>query len=91
MFLCLSAILLMASSCAANASSLSWMRLCIHCSIKGYFVFLNVIGMVLGDSPSMSSKGECFLSACHQLLWVNSTRYNFIAHLSGKEEQNIER
>ena len=57
-FFCLSAILLMASLCAANASSLSQMRLCIHCSIKGYFVFLNVIGMVLGDLPSMSSKGE---------------------------------
>ena len=53
-FFCLLAILLMASSCAANGSSLLRIRLCIRCSIEGYFVFLNVIGMVLGDSPSIS-------------------------------------
>ena len=56
-FFCLSAILI-ANSCAANASSLSWIKLCICCSIDGYLVFSNVIGMVFGDSPCMSSKGE---------------------------------
>ena len=84
-------ILLMANSCAANASSLSQIRVCILSSIVGYLVFLNVIGSVLGDSPCMSSKGECFRSACHLLLCVNSTKNSFLAHSSGNDEQKIER
>src|SRR5271170_5433274 len=64
-------ILRMASSCAARASSLSLIIACSRCSMDRYFVFSNVIGMDLGDSPSISSKGECFLSACRWLLWVN--------------------
>ena len=80
-FFHLSAILLMASSCAANVSSLSQMRVCILSSIIRYLVFLNVTGSVLGDSPCMSSKGECFHSACHLLLCVNSTKNNFLAIL----------
>ena len=73
-FFCLLAILLIAKSCAANVSSLSWIRLCIRCLINGYLVFSNVMGMVFGDSLSISSKGECFLSACCWLLCVNSIR-----------------
>ena len=90
-FFRLSAILLMANSCAASASSLSRMRVCILSSIVGYLVFSKVIGNVLGDSPCMSSNGECFCSACHRLLWVNSTKNNFFAQSSGNDEQKIER
>ena len=68
----LSVMRLLASSCAANASSLFRSKVFILSSMVGYFVFSKDRGIATGDSPNMSSKGVFCLSACHQLLWVNS-------------------
>src|SRR5271170_4302948 len=65
-------IFLMASSCAAIASSLSLIIDCSCCSTDGYLVFWNVIGIDFGASPSINSNGDHFLSACLLLLCVNS-------------------
>ena len=63
---------LLASSWAANASSQFHCRVFILFSTVGYFVDSNVSGIAIGDSPNMSSKGVCCLSACRLLLCVNS-------------------
>ena len=64
----LSAIRERASSCAAKASSRFLINVFILSSIAGNFVFSNVRGRPIGDSPNMSSKGDFCLSACSWLL-----------------------
>ena len=62
------AIRLLASSCAARASSLSLIILFIFSSIEGYLVCSNVVGIAIGDSLYNSSNGVRSQSACHLLL-----------------------
>ena len=83
----LSAIRLLANSCAARASSLSLIILFIFSSIEGYFVHVNVVGIAIGDSPYSNSNGVCNRSACHLLLWVNSRIDITFGQSSGCEEQ----
>src|SRR5271169_6647763 len=90
-FLFRSVILLAASSCADGASSRSLIRVCMRCSIDGKLVFWKVTGRVLGVSPNISSKGECFLSACLRLLWTNSMRWIFFDQSVGYEVQKIDK
>src|ERR1700678_3878780 len=71
-FVLLAAICDQANSCAANASSLFLINCFIFSSIAGNFVCSNEIGIAIGVSPCMSSKGVFVLSACCQLLCVNS-------------------
>ena len=65
---CQSALHVLASLCAASASSRFLIRVFILSSTAGYFVFSNESGRVIGDSPNMSSKGDFCLSACRRLL-----------------------
>src|SRR5271154_2524392 len=76
-FFLMSAILLAASSCADRASSRSLINPCIRSSMLGKLVFSKEVGRVFGGSPNISSKGECFLSVCLLLLYVNSIRWIF--------------
>ena len=87
----LSAMRLRASSCDARASSRFHNRAFILSSIAGYFVFSKVSGIARGDSPNISSNGVVCLSACHQLLWVNSMMCRACGHSSGCEAQYIDR
>src|ERR1700735_2062445 len=72
----LSIILLLASSCAARASSQSASKCFIFSSIDGNFVCSKEVGIAMGESPNISSKGVFCRSACHLLLWVNSKVVN---------------
>ena len=83
----LSAIRLLANSCAAKASSLSLIIFFIFSSIEGYFVCSNVVRIAIGDSPYNSSKGVHSQSACRLLLCVNSKIGITFGHSSGCEEQ----
>ena len=87
----LSAIQLLASSCKAKASSLFCNSAFIHSSTAGYLVFSKVKGIAFGDSPNMSSNGVVCLSACRQLLWVNSIRCRVFGQSSGCDVQYIDR
>jgi len=51
--------------------------------IAGNFVFLKAKGRAIGDSLNMSLKVVFCLSACHQLLWVNSSKWSAVGHSSG--------
>ena len=85
-FIC-SAIRLLASSCAANASSLLVTRFFIFSATDGNLVFLKLVGIASGASSCMSSKEVCVLSACCQLLWVSSSVDNEFFH-SVDEQSN---
>ena len=61
---CLSAMRLLASSCAANASSQFCCSVFILSSMVGYFVVSNASGTAIGDSPNINLNGVCVLSAC---------------------------
>jgi len=80
---CWSAMHVLASSCAASASSWFLIKVFILSSTAGYFVFSNDNGRVIGDSPNMSLKGVFIWSVCHQLLCVNSIRCKAFGHSSG--------
>src|SRR5271156_4742966 len=82
-----SAIRLLASLCAASASSLSANSHFIFSSIVGYFVCSKEVGIAIGESPNISSKGVFCRSACLRLLCVNSIIVKDFVHVSGWEEQ----
>ena len=82
---------LLASSCAANASSWFHWSVFILSSMVGYFVVSKASSTVIGDSPNISSNGVCVLSACLQLLCVNSSMCKAWGHSSGCEAQYIDR
>jgi hypothetical protein len=71
--LILSAMQLLASLCAANASSLLVTRFLIFLATDGNFVFLKVVGIATGALPFINPNDVWIQSACHQLLWVNSS------------------
>ena len=75
--------LLITSSFAAKASSQFLISVFILSLIAGNFVFLKVRGKAIGDSPNMSLKRVFCLSACCQLLWVNSSKWSAVGHSSG--------
>src|ERR1700735_938691 len=83
----LSIIRLLDNSCAARASSLSASNRFIFSSIDGNLVCLKEVGIAIGESPNMSSKGVFCLSACRLLLWVNSSVVIDLVQVSGWEEQ----
>src|ERR1700734_2321240 len=74
---------LLASSCAARASSRSAKRCFIFSSIVGNLVCLKEVGIVIGELPNMSLKGVFCQSACLLLLWVNSSMVRDFVHVSG--------
>ena len=76
-----------ASSCAANASSRFLISVLILSSIAGYFVFSKDNGIAFGVSPNINSNGVFRLSACLQLLCVNSRVLSELSHSSGCEVQ----
>jgi len=80
---CRSVMRVLASSCAASASSQFLISVFILSSTAGYFGFSNESGRVIGDSPNMSSKGVFIRSACRQLLCVNSIRCKAFGQSSG--------
>ena len=85
-FIC-SAIRLRANSCAASASSRLVTKFFILSATDGNLVFSKLVGIASGASPCMSSKEVCVLSACRQLLWVNSSVDNEFFHSVGCAEQ----
>jgi len=78
---CRSAMHVLASSCAASASSWFLIWVFILSSTAGYFVFSNESGRVFGDSPKMSLKGVFIRSACHWLL-----SWSMLSHVLSKEQ-----
>ena len=80
-------ILFQASSCAAKASSQFLISVLILSSTVGNLVFSNESGIVIGMSPDINLNGVFCLSACLQLLWVNSRVANVSHHSSGCEVQ----
>ena len=82
-FFFLSAIQLLASSCAASASSQSVIIHLIFLSIDGNFVFSKTSGIAFGDSPIISSNGVLGQLACLLLLCVNSNVDIDLFHVSG--------
>jgi len=78
-----SAMRVVASSCAASASSRFLIKVFILSSTAGYFMFSNESERVIGDSPNMSLKGVFIRSACCRLLCVNSIRCKAFGQSSG--------
>jgi hypothetical protein len=85
--LILSAMQLLASLCAANASSLLVTRFLIFSATDGNFVFSKVVRIATGASPFFSSNDIWVQSACCQLLWVNSIMDREFFHSVGCAEQ----
>ena len=77
----------LANSCAARASSWSFVRFFSLSSIMGYLVFSKDKGIVIGVVPMMRLKGVCCWSECLRLLCVNSIVPSFLCQVSGCEEQ----
>jgi hypothetical protein len=78
---------LLASSCAANASSLLVTRFLIFLETDGNFVFLKVIGIATGALPFINLNDVWIQSACRRLLWVNSSVDKEFFHAVGCAEQ----
>ena len=89
--LVLFAIRCLASSCAASASSLSFIKFFNRSSTAGNCVFSNESGTAIGVVPVVNSNGDLCLSECLRLLWVNSRVGSAFFHVVGLLKQYIER
>jgi hypothetical protein len=78
---------LLASSCAATAFSLLVTVFLIYSATDGNFVFLKVIGIATGALPFINLNDVLIRSACHQLLWVNSSMDEEFFYSVGCAEQ----
>ena len=67
-----SIIRVQANSCAARASSWSFINVFIFSSMVGYLVFSNERGMAIHESPNINSNGVFCLLVCPRLLCMNS-------------------
>jgi hypothetical protein len=66
--LILSAMRLLANSCAANASSLLVTKFLILSATDGNFVFLKVVGIATGALPFINLNDVWVQSVCRQFL-----------------------
>jgi hypothetical protein len=85
--LILSAMRLLANSCAANALSLLVTRFLIFSATDGNFVFSKVAGIATEALPFINLNDVWIQSACRQFLWVNSSMDREFFHLVGCAEQ----